>query len=173
VSVVYVVGSGRARIFDRKTSSRPRIERAPRNEVSGTMAALPPILIVDDEADDLYILRRLLAKAEVRNKVIGFEDPLAAVDYLQRECENPNPLFIPCAIITDLNMPGRDGVEFTQWIRRQPVLAETRIIMITDSESPSDETRATQAGVSCFVRKFPTAQRLGVLLASLPCVAED
>lgn len=136
------------------------------------MAALPPILLVDDEPDDLFILRRLIAKAEVKNKVVAMEDPLAAIEYLDLEARNGRPLFIPCAVLTDLNMPGKNGCELTRWIRAHPKLKDTRVIMITDSENPADQRRAEAAGVSRFLRKFPTSQGMGMLLADLPCVPE-
>jgi len=136
------------------------------------MASLPPILLVDDEPDDLYILRRLIVKAGVKNKVVAMEDPLAAIEYLDLEARSGRPLFVPCVILTDLNMPGKNGCEFTRWIRAHPELKDIRVIMVTDSEDPADEQRAAEAGVSRFVRKFPTSHGVETLLADLPCVPE-
>jgi CheY-like chemotaxis protein len=128
-------------------------------------------LIVDDDPDDLFFLRRLLAKAKIPNNVVSFENPLGAIDYLELECRNPNPLFVPCAILTDLNMPGKNGFELTQWIRRHPRLKDARILMISDSEEPENEAKAKEAGANRFLRKFPTAPILRVALENLPCVA--
>jgi len=136
------------------------------------MASLPPILLVDNEPDDLYILRRLIVKAGVKNKVVAMEDPLAAIEYLDLEARNGRPLYIPCAILTDLNMPGKNGCEVTRWIRAHPQLREIRVVMVTDSDNPADEQRAVDAGVTCFVRKFPTSQQLETFLGALPCVPE-
>lgn len=147
---------------------RPR-ELGRAGSVHPVMAALPPILIVDDDPDDLFFVRRLIAKATIPNDVVAFENPLGAVDHLERECVNPNRLFIPCAIITDLNMPRQNGVDFIRWIRAHEQLRDIRVIMITDSANPADEARARDAGASDFARKFPTAAALGAMLANLPC----
>jgi CheY-like chemotaxis protein len=133
------------------------------------VTALPPILLVDDEPDDLFILRRLIAKAGIRNKVVAMEDPLTAIDYLDLEAKNGRPLFIPCVVVLDLNMPGKNGFELTHWIRSHPKLHDTRVIMITDSDNPVDEERANQAGVTHFMQKFPTVHGIGSVLADLPC----
>jgi CheY-like chemotaxis protein len=136
------------------------------------VTALPPILLVDDEPDDLFILRRLITKAGIKNKVVAMEDPLTAIDYLDLEAKNGRPLFIPCVVILDLNMPGKNGLDLTRWVRAHPKLKDTRVVMITDSDNPADEERAREAGVTSFLRKFPTVQGIGTVLADLPCADE-
>jgi CheY-like chemotaxis protein len=126
-------------------------------------------MLIDDDPDDLFIVRRLLAKAGVQNKIAAFEDPRTALDHLQREGENPDPLFVPCVVITDLNMPGLSGIDVVTWIRAHPVLRDMKVVMMTDSANPDDETRAKAAGVSRFVRKYPTSQGLKLLIGDLPC----
>ena len=78
------------------------------------MSSLPPIFIMDDAADDLFILKRLLEKAEIKNKTVSFEDPTAAVACLQAEIA-PRRLssISDVRFFTDLNMPRMAGVEFT------------------------------------------------------------
>jgi CheY-like chemotaxis protein len=71
------------------------------------MVALPPILIVDDDADDIFILKRLLAKANITHKVVSFEDARAAFAYLQAEIAAGDKIYYPCVAFTDLNMPSR------------------------------------------------------------------
>jgi CheY-like chemotaxis protein len=134
--------------------------------------ALPPLLLVDDEPDDLFILRRLIAKGGVKNKVVAMEDPLAAIEYLDLEAKNGRPLFIPCAVLTDLNMPGKDGLELARWVRAHPLLQDTRVFMVTDSDNPADQRRAEDAGVARYLRKFPTSHSVALLLSDLPCVPE-
>lgn len=143
---------------------------APRWVKVAVMPSLPPIMILDDDPDDLFFVRRLVTKAGVRNDVVAFENSLGAVDHLERECKNPNPLFIPCAIITDLNMPRQNGLEFTRWVRAHAQLKDVRIILITDSADPADEQKALTAGVTTFARKFPTATAFAKILADLPCL---
>lgn len=135
--------------------------------------ALPPILLIDDDPDDLFILRRLLAKTGIKNKVVAFEDSTAALAYLELQVKGGKPLFIPCAVITDLNMAAKNGFEVAQWIRANPAIDDVRIIMVSDSENPADEQRAAGVGITHFRKKYPTSRVLEELLADLPCIDDE
>lgn len=126
-------------------------------------------MLIDDDPDDLFIVRRLLGKAGVQNKIVTFEDPRAALDYLSREGQSPDPRFVPCVVITDLNMPGMSGIEVVKWIRAHPHLRDMKIVMMTDSADPAAETAARAAGVTRFVPKYPTSHGLRILIGDLPC----
>jgi len=133
------------------------------------MAQLPPILIVDDDADDVFILRRLLVKAGVKNKTVSFEDPVAAVMHLTAVIRSGETLFIPCATFTDLNMRGMSGIKFTQWARSQSALASMRIVMVSSSENPKDQAAAIAAGADRYFVKYPAASALERLVAEFKC----
>jgi len=133
------------------------------------MGALPPILIVDDDPDDLFILKRLLLKAGVLNKVITFEDPSAVIDHLELESNSSDRRFMPCIVFTDLNMPGMSGIELTAWIRAHPALKELAVVIITSSTDPADAENARAAGVVRFLSKYPSPEALHTLLAAVPC----
>jgi CheY-like chemotaxis protein len=129
------------------------------------MESLPPVLIVDDEPDDVFILKRLLIKAGIKNKVIAFEDSLAAVTYLEAESHHPKSRYIPWLLLTDLHMPNMDGVEFTQWVRSKPAFKNVIVLMVTSSENPVDRKKAEAAGVNRFIAKYPTVGNLQQLAA--------
>jgi|GEM_PF-3307539 len=129
------------------------------------MAKLPPVLVVDDEPDDVFILKRLLIKAELENKLVTFEDSRVAVEYLDIESQRSNSSFIPWIIFTDLQMPSVNGIELTRWVRTKPALSDVVIVMVTSSESESDRLNAMSAGVSEFLAKYPTVAALTRILA--------
>jgi two-component system chemotaxis response regulator CheY len=56
-------------------------------------------------------------------------------------------------IITDLNMPGTDGLAFTRWIREQEGLKNVPIMLMTADFEPGATAEAKQAGVNLFVEK--------------------
>lgn len=136
------------------------------------MSSLPPIVLVDNDADDLFILRRLLAKGGIENKIIAFEDPRAAKDYLELESHNTDPKFLPCAVLTDLNMPVMSGAELTAWIRGNPKLSKLAVIILSNSERPEDEALAKASGATRFLRKYPTSLGLRNAIGVLPCTTE-
>ena len=122
-------------------------------------------MLVDDDPDDLFILRRLLGKAGIKNKTVAFEDPKAAVAHLEAEIANGDTLYFPCVIFTDLHMPRMTGFEFTAWVRAQKALAKSAVIMVSSSESPHDKARAQEAGATHFLLKYPAASVLERLVS--------
>ena len=122
-------------------------------------------MLVDDDPDDLFILRRLLGKAGIKNKTVAFEDSKAAVAHLEAEIANGDTLYLPCVIFTDLHMPRMNGLEFTAWVRAQSALAKSVVIMVSSSESPEDRVRAREAGATQFLLKYPAASVLERIVA--------
>jgi len=119
------------------------------------MDSLPPILIVDDDPDDVFILKRLLAKAGIRNKILAFENPLIAREYVDVESSKRNLLYVPWIVFTDYQMPDLDGLEFTKWIRSREPLSNVIVVLTTGCEDPQLESAAASAGVDRFLLKYP------------------
>lgn len=65
-----------------------------------------------------------------------------------------------CLIITDMNMPVMDGIEFTSQARCVPDHAEIPILMITTESESCQEDLARQAGATGFLHKPFSAVKL-------------
>jgi CheY-like chemotaxis protein len=63
-------------------------------------------------------------------------------------------------IITDMNMPVIDGVEFTRQVRSDPSFSDIPIIMITTESELSQQDLARKAGVTHFMHKPFNAEKL-------------
>ncbi len=91
------------------------------------------VLIVDDNATNRRILERTLS-------AWGME-PLSAhsakqgLALLQGLAASGDPIPL---VLSDVNMPDHDGYEFAEWIRTQPALVETKIILLTSSNRQGD-----------------------------------
>ncbi len=133
------------------------------------MDSLPPIVIVDDDPDHIFILTRLLRKGGVQNRVIGFEEPRPACAYLKAEGEKENSPYFPLIVFTDLQMPAMDGCLFTTWIRSFPATANLPVFMVTASGSVVDRERAMIAGVTRIYDKYPTASVLAQIAKTYGC----
>lgn len=101
------------------------------------------ILLVEDAPFLRYAFGRLL-------RMHGFEVMEANDGFEALECVSD---FHPQLVVTDLMMPGMDGVELIQKLRADPKTADLPILAITADSSKQAEIKARQAGAVDFVTK--------------------
>jgi len=63
-------------------------------------------------------------------------------------------------VITDLNMPLMDGIEFTKQLHRTPVYRTLPVLLVTTELHGSKKQEAKQAGVSEWINKPFSAQQI-------------
>jgi CheY-like chemotaxis protein len=121
-----------------------------------------PILVADDDANDLFFLRRAFSAAKVQNPLHSVANGSELVEYLsgrgkysQRE-EFP----LPFIILLDLNMPVMNGFEVLSWIRNQPVLKRLPIVVFSSSNLPEDINQSYDLGANSYAVKPPTFEHL-------------
>jgi CheY-like chemotaxis protein len=80
------------------------------------------ILLVEDNEDDAFFMKRALHDAGIRNRVIHVEDGRQAIDYLSGtgEFADRERAPIPMIVFLDLKLPFKSGHEVLEWIRQQP-----------------------------------------------------
>jgi two-component system chemotaxis response regulator CheY len=67
-------------------------------------------------------------------------------------------------VITDLNMPEMDGIEFIKQVRNKPGYRFTPIVMLTTESQESKKQEGKQAGASGWIVKpFTPEQLIGVV----------
>jgi len=138
---------------------------------------LPPlsdyavILLVEDLADDVELVRRAFTKAAVPNPIHIVRSGEEALKYLSgtemyaNRAEHP----LPDLILLDLHMPGMDGFEVLAWIRAQPGIRTIPVVVLTSSDLVWDVNRAYELGASSFLVKpidFQNYTELGRLVAN-------
>jgi CheY-like chemotaxis protein len=102
-----------------------------------------PVLIVDDNPANLKLLRVLLAAEsyEVRTANTS-EEALSVLED-----------FRPRLILTDIQLPGMDGLDLTRRLKSNPATRDIIILVITAYAMAGDEEKALRAGCSGFVTK--------------------
>ena len=122
------------------------------------MAHAPPtILIADDESHIVHILENKLSKAGYR--VVVARDGAEALALALRER--------PALCITDLNMPGTDGLAFSLGLAEHPQTADTPVVMLTGrGHTVPDDQRARTNIVHLESKPF-SARQLLTLVQSL------
>ncbi len=73
----------------------------------------------------------------------------------------------PDVVITDLNMPVLDGIEFTRAVRERPDGCRVPIIILTTESSSEMKAEGRRAGATAWMVKPFDPQRLLDMLARL------
>jgi CheY-like chemotaxis protein len=124
---------------------------------------MPRILLVDDDADDAFLIERRLGQAGVKNPLVQFRDGGELIAFL--EGESRVELRSPSLLLLDLKMPAVDGFDVLAWLRNQPRYQQMPVAIVTSSHRPADRARAKEAGATAYFEKFPTAEELGTFVA--------
>ncbi len=119
------------------------------------------ILIVDDEEQNRDLLEALL-------EAFGYEfetarDGIEALAKIKLDID---------LVILDVMMPGMDGFEVAQRIRKDSTSHDVPIIMVTSLSGKDDRLRAVEAGANDFITKPVGKMELKVRTASLLKIKE-
>jgi CheY-like chemotaxis protein len=120
------------------------------------------ILLVEDNEDDIFIMRRALQAAGISNPLHIAEDGEAAIRYLsgQGQYVDRSNFPLPGIIFLDLQLPYKSGHEVLGWIRERPELDKVVVIVLTSSEDQVDLKKAYALGANSYLVKPPTAEQL-------------
>ena len=113
-----------------------------------------PILLVDDNPDDVVFTLRAFAGNEFDNEIIVANSGIAALDLLLPD--NGDPPLQPVIVLLDLDMPRVSGLEVLQRLRSNPLTQLLTIIMLTTSNEERDITESYRLGANSFIRKSLT-----------------
>ena len=121
-----------------------------------------PILLVEDNEDDVFLMKRALKNAGIKNPLRVAEDGQQAMDYLSGigAYADRTQYPIPALVFLDLKLPMRKGLDVLAWIRKQPHLEGVVVVVLTSSNEPSDLKQSYRLGANSYVVKPPTASQL-------------
>lgn len=115
---------------------------------------LRPILLVEDSADDAFLMQRAFEEAGITNAVPIATDGEEAIDFLSKP-EMSDETQQPCLVLLDLRMPYRSGFDVLKFARNRPEIATLAIVVLTSSNEPSDIAKALELGANAYVVKPP------------------
>ncbi len=136
-----------------------------REPVTEKAAARLTILIVDDAEDVRRDLRTVLQFAhdlEIVGEAVNGIEAVALADQIR-----------PDVVLMDLRLPGLDGFEATEQIRRRGLARS--VIMLTIYDDPENRARAARAGIDLFLVKGLSVEQLVAAIRQVGCsrVAES
>lgn len=119
------------------------------------------ILLVEDNEDDAFLMKRALRDAGIENPLHIAEDGQEAIDYLSSIAKSgPGADGSPMIVFLDLKLPLKSGHEVLAWIRSHPLFEKLIVIVLTSSNEPVDLNRSYELGANSYVVKPPTVKQL-------------
>lgn len=115
---------------------------------------LRPILIAEDNANDLELILTALEEAHLGNEIVVARDGEAAMDYLNRQgAHSGRETPTPALVVLDLKMPRVDGREVLRRMRADPLLRLVPVVILTSSREESDLIQTYELGANAYVVK--------------------
>ena len=120
-------------------------------------SVLHPVLLIDDNHEDLFLTKRLLSRSGVKHPIMTVNDSEQAIVLLQASTGSDAAAILPCCIFCDVKMPKVNGFAVLKWMREQPRLRHTPFAILTGGDVLEDRERAAALGADYFFVKFPEA----------------
>ena len=123
--------------------------------------------MIDDDELFLSLTKKTLDKTSYFKKINCINHAKDAREYLDTCIINEQPF--PDIIFLDVDMPGIGGLDFADLYNRKyaPHFPETKLVMLTSSNSRKDKVKAMEiSAVREFVKKPLTEEKLHSLLST-------
>ena len=114
------------------------------------MSKLGPIVIVEDDLDDQEMIQEVMQELGIKNELVFFHRSLNAFDFLKSTNQQP---FL---ILSDVNLPVQNGIEFKRQIDEDSQLREKSIPFVfysTAVDKNSVNTAYKELTVQGFFKK--------------------
>lgn len=116
------------------------------------------LLLVEDNPDDVFLMRRALRKTGLNLLMQIVTDGRQALEYLSGagEYEDRVRYPLPSMVFLDLKLPYLNGFEVLEWIREHPELSDLDVSILTSSPEERDKETAQRLGARAYLVKPPT-----------------
>ena len=117
------------------------------------------ILVIDDDASSLYLIKELLASMGMADKVTTVTTVSEAMDVLQ---ERVGTSRFPDLVLLDIRMPNVDGFGFLEQLETMPLpaQAEPKVVVLSYYGNRAYQKRAAEFGVSAYLIKPLTREKM-------------
>ena len=111
----------------------------------------PLILLVDDDPDDLMLLKDAIDSLGEEYQFMEAYDGRSALNLLRQANMDGN---LPCLVVLDINMPILDGREMLAIMKSDPILKDVNVVVFSTYSNPTDINYCKQFNVNMFSKPF-------------------
>ncbi|HLH52186.1 MAG TPA: response regulator [Verrucomicrobiae bacterium] len=140
--------------------------------MNDSKTGMPAVLLVENNENDVLLVRRSFERAGFGHQVQSVGSGQDAIAYLRGNppYDDRGKFPLPGLLLLDIKMPGMDGFEVLQWIRRQWEFSHLCVAMLTTSDEIRDVNRAYKLGADSFLVKPLDFENAAELFRSLDSV---
>jgi CheY-like chemotaxis protein len=128
--------------------------------------ALSPIIVAEDDSNDLFFFRQALTSGGISNPLVVLGNGVDVIEHLKRICLAPEAAR-PRLLFLDLHLPQIDGRGVIAWVKHQPLLRSLRIVVVSGSGEPEDLSAAAALGADRVVTKPISAALLAAEISRI------
>ena len=109
-----------------------------------------PIVLVEDNEDDIVLTRRALSQNKIGNPLVIARDGAQALELLLgANGHSVNPALI----LLDLQLPKVDGLTVLKRLREDPRTKLTPVVVLTSSKAEQDVVAGYNLNANSYIRK--------------------
>ncbi len=126
------------------------------------------ILLVEDNEDDVFMMKRAFRKASIPNPLLAVRDGVAALEYLEGKGAYADRAKFPFPLVMflDLNMPRKSGLEVIAYVRQKLTLSMVVINVLSSSTRAADIEGAAALGANAYFIKPTRIEKFQELITT-------
>jgi CheY-like chemotaxis protein len=108
-----------------------------------------PILLAEDDKNDIFLMRRAFDSAGYQNPLFIVHNGQEIIDYLEGKGQfsQREKYPLPSLLLLDLKMPLMDGYDVLAWLRDHNEFDMLPVVVLTSSKLDEDVLKTRQLGV--------------------------
>jgi len=110
------------------------------------------ILLIEDDEVDVMNVKRAFQKNNLNNPIQHAGNGIEALDLLRGQ-NGQTQIELPRIILLDLNMPRMGGIEFLHELRKDELLKNISVFVMTTSNEDKDKVDAYNLNVAGYILK--------------------
>ena len=109
------------------------------------------ILLAEDSPPDTFLVHEALRQQRLEYEMHVVADGEKALRFLDRVETGELPC--PDVVLLDLNLPRKTGADVLSRLRGSDICRDTRVVVLSSSDSPQDRQAMSELGANDYFRK--------------------